>query len=71
MFPTPHGIMRATVYNRRYLNEDFTGLSAISRDLLEFQARLKFVAKKASYPPLGLLTVSSMLPKHGNDAWWT
>ena len=28
-----------------------------------FKHALKFVAKKASYPPLGLLTVSSMLPQ--------
>lgn len=29
-----------------------------------FKYALKFVSKKAGYPPLGLITVSSMLPKH-------
>ena len=28
-----------------------------------FKHALKFVSKKASFPPLGLLTVASMLPK--------
>jgi radical SAM superfamily enzyme YgiQ (UPF0313 family) len=31
-----------------------------------FKHALKFVSKKASFPPLGLLTVSSMLPKDWN-----
>jgi radical SAM superfamily enzyme YgiQ (UPF0313 family) len=29
-----------------------------------FSHALKFIRKKAAYPPLGLLTVSAMLPKH-------
>jgi radical SAM superfamily enzyme YgiQ (UPF0313 family) len=29
-----------------------------------FRHALKFIAKKASYPPLGLLTVAAMLPRH-------
>lgn len=29
-----------------------------------FQHALKFISKKASFPPLGLLTVASMLPAH-------
>ncbi|MHB1406891.1 MAG: cobalamin-dependent protein [Desulfitobacteriaceae bacterium] len=29
-----------------------------------FQHALKFVFKKAGYPPLGLLTVAAMLPAH-------
>ena len=29
-----------------------------------FQHALKFISKKASFPPLGLLTVASMLPDH-------
>ena len=28
-----------------------------------FKNALKFVSKKASFPPLGLLTVSAMLPQ--------
>jgi len=31
-----------------------------------FKHALKFVSKKASFPPLGLLTVASMLPKEWN-----
>jgi len=31
-----------------------------------FKHALKFVSKKASFPPLGLLTVASMLPKDWN-----
>ena len=31
-----------------------------------FKHALKFVSKKASFPPLGLLTVASMLPKNWN-----
>ncbi len=29
-----------------------------------FQHALKFISKKASFPPLGLLTVAAMLPEH-------
>ena len=35
------------------------------RHFLEFPARLKFINRKASSPPLGLLTIASMLP----EAW--
>ena len=31
-----------------------------------FKHALKFVSKKASFPPLGLLTVASLLPKEWN-----
>jgi radical SAM superfamily enzyme YgiQ (UPF0313 family) len=31
-----------------------------------FKHALKFVSKKASFPPLGLLTVAAMLPKDWN-----
>ncbi len=31
-----------------------------------FKHALKFVSKKASFPPLGLLTVASMLPEDWN-----
>lgn len=31
-----------------------------------FKQALKFVSKKASFPPLGLLTISSLLPKDWN-----
>ncbi len=29
-----------------------------------FQYALKFISKKASFPPLGLITIAAMLPKH-------
>lgn len=35
-----------------------------------FKHALPFVGKKASLPPLGLLTISSMLPEHWEkDSW--
>ena len=31
-----------------------------------FRHALKFIGKKSAFPPLGLLTISSMLPKAWN-----
>ncbi|MCK5277321.1 MAG: hypothetical protein KAK04_02270, partial [Cyclobacteriaceae bacterium] len=31
-----------------------------------FSHALKFISKKAAYPPLGLITVSALLPKNWN-----
>ena len=36
-----------------------------------FKHALKFISKKAAVPPLGLITVSAMLPSSGRKNWLT
>ena len=43
--------------------EDLNGVSAESGHVLELKHALHFVAKRSTFPPLGLLTVAAMLPQ--------
>jgi hypothetical protein len=43
-------------------HENIAGLSLLSGHFLELQACPEIIWKKASFPPLGLLTVAAMLP---------
>ena len=35
-----------------------------------FRHALSFEGKRSAFPPLGLLTVSAMLPTRGSAGWW-
>ena len=52
------------------MKKDFKNILLIYPEYLKtfwsFEYVMKILGRKAAYPPLGLLTIASMLPKHWN-----